>query len=252
MNSDGQARFKDVASDEDNVIDLTGSDGEQDAPKKRQKTAQPAPAEQIAPRWSNAEYLTALPPIQESDVPKKDIVQVIRKSKVDAIQQAAKTNAVKDNADFISFDDVDANDDSNGSDRAGMDISENVISLDSDSSSGSDVELLAKGKAGARTQHVSLGNSATNGLSANDRRRAISSAASVGSPPKPLRGLIMPTDAELAATHGQPSKVNSKKRKHDETSSSPGSITAEWKSTGVNETPWFRAADYNTKDPAWR
>lgn len=89
---DGKSRFKDVA--ESSEADDSGDD----APRKRTKIeVTDAPA---APKWSNPDPYTALPPPETLGAPKKDIVQTIRKAKND---QASKVDKVADNSDFISF-----------------------------------------------------------------------------------------------------------------------------------------------------
>jgi len=112
MNSEGQVRFKEAESSSDEadakIIDLTHEDEEDDhdatAPRKRTKLD--APAESAAPRWSNPDPYTVLPPPETLGAPKKDIVQVIRKAKMDSSAKSDDKNAAKEN-DFISlnFDD---------------------------------------------------------------------------------------------------------------------------------------------------
>lgn len=88
---DGQARFKDI-------IESSEESSDDDAPRKRTKVEPTnAPA---APKWSNPDPYTALPPPETLGAPKKDIVQVIRRAKN---EQATKVDKVADNADFISF-----------------------------------------------------------------------------------------------------------------------------------------------------
>jgi non-canonical poly(A) RNA polymerase PAPD5/7 len=108
MNEDGQFRFNanfsssDDQGSEDGEIEEDMSNGE--GPRKRVKADVTEPTEQTVPKWSNPEYFTALPPPESGLGPKKDIVQVIRKAKVEAAAKHDTTsNAVKENADFISF-----------------------------------------------------------------------------------------------------------------------------------------------------
>lgn len=90
--NDGQSHFKEVAESSD------GDDSDDDGPRKRTKVeVGDAPA---APKWSNPDPYTVLPPPETLGAPKKDIVQTIRKAKND---QAAKVDKVADNSDFISF-----------------------------------------------------------------------------------------------------------------------------------------------------
>ncbi|KAF2501236.1 hypothetical protein BU16DRAFT_546550 [Lophium mytilinum] len=58
------------------------------------------------PKWSNPDPYTVVPGEDISKRKRKDIVQLIRKSKISAAEAAAETNAVADNDDFISLDDA--------------------------------------------------------------------------------------------------------------------------------------------------
>jgi len=240
----GQTRFAEViSSDESEAEDVT-------APSKRRKTgSQHSAQEDAAPKWSNPEYFTALPPPETTNGPKKDIVQVIRKAKIDAKAQQATRNAVKSNDDFISFN---------------MDEDSPVIELD-DSSAASDVESeyapkvtyqtpqLREGKGGKAVpdtkshQNDSI-TAAPQPLSA----RITKAEDNVGLPPRPPPGLVMPTDDELVASYG--GGRQGKKRKHEDMSTGVGSVLHEWKASGPASTPWFKpeSRSANTDDTAWR
>jgi non-canonical poly(A) RNA polymerase PAPD5/7 len=101
--NDGHSHFKEVADSSE------GDDSDDEGPRKRTKVeASEAPA---APKWSNPDPYTVLPPPESLGAPKKDIVQTIRKAKN---EQLAKVDKVADNSDFISFnfdDDDDAKSD---------------------------------------------------------------------------------------------------------------------------------------------
>jgi non-canonical poly(A) RNA polymerase PAPD5/7 len=103
MNVDGHARFKDV--DSGSEVDSAEEDDEMDAPPAKRTKADPVSTQDV-PKWSNPDPYTALPPPETLGAPKKDIVQVIRKAKVEAAKSAA-ASAVRENVDFISlnFDD---------------------------------------------------------------------------------------------------------------------------------------------------
>jgi non-canonical poly(A) RNA polymerase PAPD5/7 len=114
MNGDAQPKFRDSGEyTEDSDSEDDEDDGDDAGANKRRKTGKVVPIEQ--PKWSNPDPYTALPPPSQSTGPKKDIVETIRKAKLETAQDAASSNPVKDNIDFISFDDGPA-----------------VISLDSD------------------------------------------------------------------------------------------------------------------------
>ena len=56
------------------------------------------------PKWSNPEYYTALPPPDESQRKKRDVVKLIRKARVAVGRNTTSANQVVANDDFISFD----------------------------------------------------------------------------------------------------------------------------------------------------
>lgn len=130
MNADDQPRFKEVDDvsrhSESDDADLThspsgGDDG--GGPRKRVKLE--ATTASAAPRWSNPDPYTALPPPETLGAPKKDIVHVIRKAKLDAAAKANAGGAVKENADFISLnfdDDVSMEMSHEGDGRDGLNI----------------------------------------------------------------------------------------------------------------------------------
>ena len=57
----------------------------------------------IPPKWSNPEYYTALPPPDESQRKKRDVVKLIRKARVSVDKASAMNSQVASNDDFISF-----------------------------------------------------------------------------------------------------------------------------------------------------
>jgi len=56
------------------------------------------------PKWSNPEYYTALPPPDESQRRKRDVVKLIRKARVAVGKSTTSASQVAANDDFISFD----------------------------------------------------------------------------------------------------------------------------------------------------
>jgi non-canonical poly(A) RNA polymerase PAPD5/7 len=104
MNEGAKSQYIEyITSDEESDAASTGGD---DGPRnKRVKTEADVAAADSVPKWSNPDPYTVLPPTDFSVAPKKDIVQTIRKAKVEAASQKASTNAIKENADFISFND---------------------------------------------------------------------------------------------------------------------------------------------------
>ncbi|KUJ20746.1 uncharacterized protein LY89DRAFT_579514 [Mollisia scopiformis] len=102
-------RFKpvdDLSDSDEAEMDLTNTDDEadgQESKKKQARTETKAADADSVPRWSNPDPYTALPPPDESQRKKKDVVKLIRKARVAAdTENNAKTEATAD--DFISFD----------------------------------------------------------------------------------------------------------------------------------------------------
>ncbi|KAI1823523.1 hypothetical protein F4861DRAFT_510135 [Xylaria intraflava] len=106
-----RATYKDVdeLSDSDEVdMDISDNgDSDSNAPDRPAKRARTTDSEQTtapsapsAPRWSNPDPYTALPPPETTR--KKDVVQLIRKARVQA--EAKQQTAPSEAADFISCD----------------------------------------------------------------------------------------------------------------------------------------------------
>jgi non-canonical poly(A) RNA polymerase PAPD5/7 len=85
------------------LSDEEGADNAQQPKKKHARIAMLAADGNSVPKWSNPDPYTALPPPDESQRKKKDVVKLIRKARVAATSEnTTKTGAVSD--DFISFD----------------------------------------------------------------------------------------------------------------------------------------------------
>ncbi len=105
-----RATYRDVdeLSDSDEVDMYISDNGDSDSnaadrPAKRTRTDAPGPAgsaSQNIPKWSNPDPYTALPPPETTR--KKDVVQLIRKARVEA--EAKKPTVPTEAADFISCD----------------------------------------------------------------------------------------------------------------------------------------------------
>ena len=92
-------------------------DGEDDAAEPSSKRArvsnQKSAAEDSVPKWSNPDPYTALPPPDTAGKPRKDVVQLIRKARVETAESKASIPA--EAADFIPCD-FDDSDEDNGND----------------------------------------------------------------------------------------------------------------------------------------
>ena len=96
---------EDVSDSDEAEMDLSDEENDDnDQPKKKQvRTERRAVDADQAPRWSNPDPYTALPPPDESLRKKKDVVKLIRKARVNAISEnTSKAEGAAD--DFISLD----------------------------------------------------------------------------------------------------------------------------------------------------
>jgi non-canonical poly(A) RNA polymerase PAPD5/7 len=92
--------------------------GAAEQPSKKARTVRKAADGDSVPKWSNPDPYTALPPPDESQRKKKDVVKLIRKARVET--NAGSTAKVDPADDFISFDFGDEEDDS--ADKSGMGV----------------------------------------------------------------------------------------------------------------------------------
>lgn len=93
----------DLSESDDAAMDISGESGpEDDEPAAKRVRLADDPAAQAAPKWSNPDPYTALPPPDETQRKKKDVVQMIRKARVEA--ESKKDDGGSDAAEFISFD----------------------------------------------------------------------------------------------------------------------------------------------------
>lgn len=100
-------RFKalgDLSDSDETDMSVSDDENESEQPKKKHaRTASKAADGDSVPRWSNPDPYTALPPPDESQRKKKDVVKLIRKARnTDNSDGAKKVEAETD--DFISFD----------------------------------------------------------------------------------------------------------------------------------------------------
>jgi len=105
----------DELSDSDEAeMDISGDEAEaSEGPshKRVRMAVEQSASDNNTPKWSNPDPYTALPPETASQVKKKDVVQMIRKARIQTNE--ARTSLPSESADFISFDmdDSDASDD---------------------------------------------------------------------------------------------------------------------------------------------
>lgn len=235
MNKGRHDRFRDIPlSDEDDADDIDAVK----QPSKRLKTRESKATLESPPKWSNPEYLTALPPPERTGPPKKDIVQIIRKAKVESTSKMDSGRAVAQNADFISFESdndkeegevVDGQESGSESNDAAADDSDASMVLSSGSSDRSENSLISSR---TRAKHTNV----------NQTTAVVGNG--VGPPPPPPPGLIMPTDAELAARNSA-----APKRKRGKQTVGPRGVVSAWQSLpNADSTPWCVRESSNTAD----
>ena len=102
------ARIENLSDSEEAEMEVSSDDEESHPRKKRalenNTSTADAPVEsKPVPKWSNPDPYTALPPPDESQTKKIDVVKLIRKARLAVSAQPAKTDAVVSNEDFISL-----------------------------------------------------------------------------------------------------------------------------------------------------
>jgi non-canonical poly(A) RNA polymerase PAPD5/7 len=103
----GKATYRaleDLTDSDDAAMEISGESGSESAEpahKRARTTGAASNHDQDVPKWSNPDPYTALPPPDETQRKKKDVVQLIRKARVEA---ETKPTISSEAADFISFD----------------------------------------------------------------------------------------------------------------------------------------------------
>ncbi|KAF3761580.1 hypothetical protein M406DRAFT_295252 [Cryphonectria parasitica EP155] len=115
-----QYRSIDQLSDSDETdMDISDSDNETGGPsaKRTRTTIGRSGDGDDVPKWSNPDPYTALPPVDESEKKRKDMVQLIRKARVDATANARTSlPAPADDEDFIRCESDSGDEDKNEAD----------------------------------------------------------------------------------------------------------------------------------------
>ncbi|UJO19726.1 Poly(A) RNA polymerase cid14 [Fulvia fulva] len=169
MNGDNQPKFAEyISSSEDESESDDSSDEDENDGESRKKRVKTDKADgDEKPKWSNPDPYSVLPPPDAVAGPKKDIVQTIRKAKVETAAQAAGTNAVKENADFISFDFGENADDDDEDDDGQHSVGEPPAPASTDYVMPTDQELLDRFNS-------------TQNMKGNKRKRGVEEATSLG------------------------------------------------------------------------
>ncbi|KAK2788577.1 hypothetical protein FQN53_003428 [Emmonsiellopsis sp. PD_33] len=98
--------LEDITDSDEAEMDVSSADeGSSQPPRKKQAIESDAGPVANIPKWSNPDPYTVLPPPDESQAKKRDVVKLIRKARVQSAQQPKPeaNNAVVSNEDFISF-----------------------------------------------------------------------------------------------------------------------------------------------------
>ncbi|KAK4119519.1 hypothetical protein N657DRAFT_658928 [Parathielavia appendiculata] len=218
--TDGSVTYRplDELSDSDEAeMDISGDEAEpaEGPSSKRARTAvEQSASDNSAPKWSNPDPYTALPPEMTTQGKKKDVVQMIRKARVST--QEVRTSLPSESADFIAldFDDSDAEDDD---------------------------DYEPKEPAASAAPSVATTNS-THSVQLDLRL-----------PPKPVSAKLAkaaarfpdPTPAALGSrkrTHDDEIKMPHTKLKRAITHKASGRVTDEWlRDPELDPTPWMRA-----------
>lgn len=252
----GQSRFKplgDMADSDSEDMDLSDggvsvrpavtmddSESEDEHPRaKRARIMSPQPAQdQIKPKWSNPDPYTALPPPDESQTKKKDVVKLIRKAKLEAAKTAITDNAA---SDFISlnFDDHDNNKAASESGEISSERSSEPPSLNNKSTAGQSIMTSRP----SSFSHLDNLHPDRTVAPPSAPQQGINMALPAGRldvwppPPPDSHGLDAAVRKQASADTTANAR-NKNKRKHR--SDAPGDIVAEWAPPGdADPTPWL-------------
>ncbi|GFF31857.1 poly(A) RNA polymerase cid14 [Aspergillus udagawae] len=105
------APISSLSDSEEAEMDMSDDDKDDEASHPRKRRAlgtnnaiAPTPAPVTAPKWSNPDPYTVLPPPDETLAKRVDVVKLIRKARIaENAKQTAPADAVTTNEDFISF-----------------------------------------------------------------------------------------------------------------------------------------------------
>ncbi|KAI1482196.1 hypothetical protein K445DRAFT_318962 [Daldinia sp. EC12] len=239
----GRATYRDVdeLSDSDeaemDISDNSDSDVAEPVAKRMRTSESTTKPEQDVPRWSNPDPYTALPPPDESTRKKKDMVQLIRKARVEA--EAKKPTAPAEGLDFISCDFSDNEDEKN---KATAD--------NEDSANGKSQLLTDKSDANRREATSTL--PATQ--SHNPPTEEIRAQRTEAQPTKPSTQGTSTNPIDLTAS----TSLGTRKRTFDDTIKLPhstvkvsmkfsggGNVLPAWQPKDDNPCPWV-VADHST------
>ena len=256
--------------------------GEQsERPSKRRALPAQSDDTSSVPKWSNPDPYTVLPPVDESQRKRKDVVKLIRKARVAAEKGDALQNEVSANNDFISF----------GFEDDRIDEPDNARS-----------QVVPGAPTGPRQQNrddhlnyafnAAPGAPTTNSIAAMGPPPGLPAKPASGLPPKPAvvpREGVSPSNPDLKlppkpdtsipsskpinitaeySSPGQNGALGSRKRTHNDEikaelprpphkkgkgEESNGSLTNDWiPSQNKDPTPWLMRSTLKTENPGFR
>ncbi|KAK0671868.1 putative Poly(A) RNA polymerase protein [Cercophora samala] len=209
--SDSEEAEMDISGDEEN------SDAEPSSKRARVSVDQSA-ADDV-PKWSNPDPYTALPP-ESTGQKKKDVVQLIRKARVQA--KETRTSLPSEAADFISLDFDDSDDGHESDDTKESNLVSTRESRVENAPTAEDATLPHKG-------------------------------AGSGKPSRVPVLMPDPTPAALGSrkrTHDDQIKMPHTRMKRPAKAPSGGHIIPEWRALPhTTATPWLRMDNSDSKDP---
>ena len=247
----------------DDLSSLKVDDDTIEPPTKRRALVSVAKVneEPDIPKWSNPDPYTVLPPVDESQRKRKDVVKIIRKARISTDKAMGAESQVVTNDDFISL----------GFDKGTSSNDLNHSSSPSDFESGKDEPGVPGAPTGPRSFRHLTNLYGRNDSCAPGASTPALSVGTLGPPPGLSNGYDATSKQRLARSDSYPDQMaalGSRKRTHDDQikddngqkpkpkplrQASNGSLLHEWVPRGVNEaTPWLRDDHRSTKDPGHR
>ena len=267
-------------SDKSNAAQVDGQEIEEQVEppaKRRALNARSHNAQDVAsePKWSNPDPYTVLPPVDDNQRKRKDVVKLIRKARKEAEATTAERNQVAANDDFISF---------GADDEIPESAKELQTSPDGEGLVSNGIGVPGAPSGPRQFSHLdNLHRSDVPGLAG-----PYVSAQSLGPPPALPQSSTAPTDRTLpdtdlpvlgSSTKDRPiiidrtddTALGSRKRTHDDVIKDttaplgkptrkgrketrlPGSILADWTANqDMDSTPWLRSEEVFTANAGFR
>lgn len=226
-------RAFDQLSDSDEA-DMDISDDENDSTQpnaKRARTVADSKSADEAPKWSNPDPYTALPPEQDPDKKKKDVVQLIRKARVETAK-STRTSLLADDEDFIR---CDSGSEDNADEEEFIDpLTYSRQRSNNQGPSQPPAAVLPTPPTSSAPSKASATSTANKALKRVDFDMDMSTPSDLGSRKRTHDDVLkLPAHAQLKAAPKRPSG---------------GSIVSEWRvKKGENHSPWVTSPNSTTQ-----